>query len=79
MAKCRRLRNAFIHYGIEAREAVNLSNELPLHGFIEAHTNRQTIVDVAHDVTLGLDHLSENLRLLLPEGVTPKHNFDGLA
>ena len=76
MASDRRLRNAFIHYGVEAREAVNLLSELPLHGFIEAHTNGQTIADVEHDVTLGLDHLSENLRLLLPEGVAPKHNLD---
>jgi hypothetical protein len=75
IARNRLLRNAFIHYGVEAREAVNLTKALPLNGFIEAHTEGQSLAEVELDVTLGLDHLSKNLRLLLPEGLAPKRNF----
>lgn len=74
--KSRLLRNALIHYGVEDREAAHLSPGLPLSGFIEAHTKGRTPAEVELDVELGLDHVSENLRYLMPEEITPTHDFE---
>lgn len=74
--KYRLLRNALIHYGLQDREAHLLSEELILHGFVEAHAKGRSLQTVNDEIVVGLDHVSHSLSALLPKGLIPKHDFD---
>lgn len=70
--KRRALRNDFVHYDVEDRIAAQLSPNLPLFGLIEAHIPGLTLSDLEHDIDLGLGLVSEGLRTLLPDSLTPQ-------
>jgi len=55
------LRDNLVHYGVDDHTAPNLSVDLPLCGLVEALASGQSLGDVAGDVGLGLDRISEGL------------------
>lgn len=70
------LRNNFIHYGVSNHIAPHLSEDLPLSGLIEAHTNGGSLADLRDDVSGGLNHMAEALRPLLPDDLASRTRVD---
>ena len=66
------LRDNLVHYGVDDHTAPNLSVDLPLCGLVEALASGQSLGDVAGDVGLALDRISEGLFSLLPHPLTPQ-------
>ncbi len=64
--KMKGLRNNLIHYEIDDQKVSCLSENLPLSGLIEAHTNGSSLADLWNEVSVGLDHMAEALSPLLP-------------
>lgn len=74
--KMKDLRDNFIHYGVRDHVAPRLSEDLPLSGFIEAHTNGGSLADLGREVSVGLNHMAEALRPLLPDDLTSHARAD---
>jgi hypothetical protein len=70
------LRNHFFHYDLKEnakrRILPDLVPHLPLYGLVEAHTSGKSLSDIANDVELGLDCISEGLGNLLSQPLTPQ-------
>jgi hypothetical protein len=66
------LRNNLVHYGVPKRKASALSSNLPLFGLVEAHSNGTSFETMRHDVALGLAYISQGIRSLLPQTITPQ-------
>jgi hypothetical protein len=74
--KMKDLRDNLIHYEIRAHIVPRLSENLPLSGFIEAHTNGGSLADLWNEVSVGLNRMAEALRPLLPNGLAPRARAD---
>jgi len=70
------LRNHLFHYDLNEttnkRIAPSLVPDLPLCGLVEAHTAGRSLADVAADVEVGLERVSEGFGSLLPQPLTPQ-------
>lgn len=74
--KMKSLRDNLIHYGVKPHIVPRLSENLPLSGLIEAHTNGGSLVDLWNEVTVGLDHIVEVLGPLLPNDLASRARVD---
>lgn len=70
-----RLRNTLIHYGVEEREAVRLTEDAPLFGLIEAHDPGRSMASYMPDIDLSLDQIAEDLRTVLVPTLSQEEVF----
>lgn len=68
----RNLRNNLIHYGVSKSALPRLSTDLPLCGLVEANANGKSFAEMASDVQLGLDCVSQGLQRMMPQALTPE-------
>jgi hypothetical protein len=76
--KMKDLRNNLIHYQVREHIVPRLSEDLPLSGLIQAHTNGGSLGDLWNEVSVGLDHMAKALRPLLPADLASRSSVISL-
>lgn len=74
--KMKGFRDNLIHYGVHPHVVPHLSKNLPLCGLVEAHTNGESLADLWNEVSVGLDHVAEALRPVLPRDLASRARVD---